>query len=120
MTLEKIERAIKATFTLTDRKGRGLKDATPDMEDWPLTIFVGLAVDFDFSINEIAEYLGYFSSEIREFNDTCRLRRLTYLMGLYHGENPYYSLHRYETKYVLTRRFISAQNPLNLYDHYQK
>lgn len=120
MKLEYLERAIKGNFILTNRLDRSLTGAKEGEEMWPLYIFCGLAREYDYSWKEIADYLGYFVEEAKEFYGNAKSMRLKKLMALINNKRTQPEVDGFYIKYKLVRASVShltkpILNELNIY-----
>lgn len=122
MKLEYLERAIKANFILTNRTDRSLTGAKEGEEMWPLYIFCGLAKEYDYNWKEIADYLGYFVEEVKDFYINSRNMRLKKLMALINKKSTQSDVDDFYVKYKLVRSSVSHLTKpfINEFNIYQK
>lgn len=122
MKLEIIEKALKANFVLTDRTDRSLTCIDSTMAHWPLYIFSNLARELDFKWDEIADYLGYFHDEVKEYYHKSRDMREQVLYAKKNKQPIDKNLNEFTRKYILVRSSINNLTKpfLNEYDIYQK
>lgn len=122
MKLEVIEKALKANFVLTDRTDRSLTCIDSTMAQWPLYIFSNLARELDFKWDEIADYLGYFHDEVKEYYHRSRDMREQVLYAKKNKQPIDKNLNEFTRKYILVRSSINNLTKpfINEYDIYQK
>jgi hypothetical protein len=113
MKLEYLERAIKSNFILTCRVDRSLTGAKPGEEMWPL---------YDCSWKEIADYLGYFVEEVKEFYDNSRSMRTKSILAKIKNKKSNALIEEYTTKYNLVRSSVSflTKPIINEFNIYQR
>lgn len=122
MKLEYLERAIKSNFILTDRSDRSLTGAREEESMWPLYIFSNLAREYDYSWKEIADYLGYFNEEVKDFYKNAKDLRLKKLMAMINKNETTEEIDNFYIKYKLVRASVSnlTKPILNEFNIYQK
>ena len=122
MKLEYLERAIKSNFILTDRSDRSLTGAKEEESMWPLYIFCGLAREYDYQWKEIADYLGYFNEEVKDFYKNAKDLRLKKLMAMINKNETTEEIDNFYIKYKLVRASVSnlTKPILNEFNIYQK
>lgn len=122
MKLEYLERAIKSNFILTDRTDRSLTGAREEESMWPLYIFSNLAREYDYSWKEIADYLGYFNEEVKDFYKNAKDLRLKKLMAMINKNETTEEIDNFYIKYKLVRASVSnlTKPILNEFNIYQK
>lgn len=122
MKLEYLEKAIKSNFILTCRVDRSLTGAKVGEEMWPLYIFCGLAREYDCGWKEIADYLGYFVEEVKEFYENSRTMRTKYILAKIKNKKSNMLIEAYITKYNLVRSSVSylTKPIINEFNIYQR
>jgi len=120
--LEYLERSIKSNFILTDRSDRSLTGANDGESMWPLYIFCGLARAYGYSWQEIADYLGYFTDEVKDFYQQGKILRLKKIMATINNKRTTESIDNFYIKYRLVRDSVSnlTKPILNEFNIFQK